>query len=204
MSEPIPLKDQSGLRWADVSWLQAPGAEVASALLSWNAAGESLGEQDAAELGHMAAMKWRLTTEWGTVASSVDDLRAAIARRPAVEVTGMLVLSAEWFPGRLLGIALFHRTWQHKIYLDFLAAHPATQRQATRVAGIGVGLLFTLAEIGLAVGISKLWGETTENSGPYYQGLFGQAEPSDELQVSSAELAAFVAGYRRKLPPRVP
>ena len=199
MANPIPVKDRGTVRWADCAWVLPPGTDEVRALERWRAVGDSLAENDAAELGHMAAMKWRATANWGTIAPALADMQSAIAADPTVEVTGMLMASADWFPGQHLGLCLFHRTWMGNVFLDFLAAHPATQRAETEVTGIGVGLVFRLAEIANALNANFVWGETTALSGHYYRRIFQQPYPSDRLVVSQSELRKFCDGFRQKM-----
>lgn len=199
MAERILVRDRGTLRWAACDWVRPPGSAEATALEQWRAQGDALAENDAAELGHMAAAKWRGTAEWGTIASSLADLQSAVREDSTIEVTGMLMASADWFPGRSLGVCLFHRTWMNNLFLDFLAAHPATQRPESEITGVGIGLVFRLAEIACALDVNYLWGETTAFSGPYYRRLFQQDNASDRLLVSNTELQKFCADYRGKL-----
>lgn len=194
----IVVKYRGVERWADTQWATRPGDDEAGMLEGWRAIGESVEENDAAELAHMAAVKWRGTCEWGTVVASLDELQAAISDSPKIEVTGMLLVTAPWFSERCIGVCLFHRTWMNNIFLDFLAAHPATQRSDSKVAGIGIGLVYRLAEIAQAVGANYLWGETTALSGNYYRKIFQQLEVSDRLVVTDVEMRQFCATIRQK------
>jgi hypothetical protein len=118
-------------------WAKAPGYSEADVLKTWSA-GDGARQQDAVELAKLAAMKWEATCDYGTVASTIGEMQTAVRRDAQAEVTVMLLAEAKWFEERLLGVALLHRTWSGNIFLDFLAAHPAT---AGQVGGVGVGLL---------------------------------------------------------------
>ena len=73
----------------------------------------------------------------------------------------MLLAKAGWFEPGILGVCLFHRTWANNIFIDYLAAHPATMDVDAPIRGVGTGLLFALCDISLQLQLPLHWGETT-------------------------------------------
>jgi len=175
----FPVRVGSKILEATCYWAKAPGYSEAALLKTWNGY-EGARQQDAAELARLAAMKWEATCELGTVASTLDEIQAAIRADPKAEVTVMLLAEARWFDEQLLGVALFHRTWAGNVFLDFLAAHPAT---AGRVGGIGVGLLYQVCDTSRKLGAPLLWGETAANSVEFYERVLDLEAVSDQLLV---------------------
>jgi hypothetical protein len=123
---------------------------------------------------------------------------ALLRENPAEEVSGMLLAGADWFEPGLLGVCLFHRTWANNLFLDFLAAHPATMDLRAPIRGVGTGLLFTLCDISLQLKAPLIWGETTNGSVSYYRDVFGLPDLTDQLAVPAAAQSSFHELTRRK------
>jgi len=79
-------------------------------------------------------------------------------------------LFAGWFPrSRVLGLAQCRRTYCNHLILEFLPVHPAiVGGAAPRVRGTGAGLVYSLAEVAVSVGVPLIWGEATAHSAPFY------------------------------------
>lgn len=185
----FPVRVTDGFREATSSWARPPASTEVNFLKAWKAgAGAAAAARDAAELAHLAAMKWQATCELGTVADSLQHLEAAVRADKKTEVTGMLLARAEWFDPKILGVCLFHRTWANNVFVDFLAVHP---RAAGVVSGTGYGLLHQLCEVSGRLQAALLWGETTESSSVYYAKVFQLHDVTDCLMVPLANQTAF-------------
>jgi hypothetical protein len=191
----FPVKVGSERRRAACYWARPPAAEEVNRLRSWRGGASARG-QDAAEFARFAAVKWEMTCEFGTVASSQAELDAAIRADPKIEVTAMLLAEAEWFEPSLLGVGIFHRTWAGNVFLDYLAAHPDTARAEMHVSGVGIGLLYHLCEVTRHLRAGLLWGETTALSAPSYRGYFQLPEETDRLVVMPAQQELFRRSVR--------
>lgn len=105
------------------------------------------------------------------------EIRDHIARAPACEVAGFVLLKCDWFPpSNVLGFCHFRRTWCNNLALDYLGKHPLTfggaQQSQGEIGGIGVALLCFLSRIGVDLSCDQIWGEATETSSPFYKRLF--------------------------------
>lgn len=196
-AEHFPVRVGSEWRPATCYWAKPPADAELHVLKAWSG-GRSADGQDAAEFAHFAAMKWEMTCELGTVASSPAEMDAAILANPEIEVTAMLLAEAPWFESSILGFCLFHRTWAGNLFLDFLAAHPEAESRNTRVSGVGIGLLCHLREDTRHLHASLLWGETTRRSAQKYQFYFSLTEKTDRLVVTPEQQDQFCQSVRQK------
>jgi len=179
-------------------WAEPPAYDECVMLKTWGVLTANTGQVDSTELAHLAAQKWEATCKWGTPISSLSQLTALIREKPTEEASGMLLAGAEWFEPGIIGVCLFHRTWSNNIFLDFLAAHPATIKPEEPIKGVGIGLLYLLCEISSQIGAPLIWGETTESSVIYYRKIFDLPELEDRLIVPAAALRSFCDQIRRK------
>lgn len=185
----FPVRVADGFREATSSWVRPPASAEVNFLKAWKAGvGDAAAARDAAELAHLAAMKWQATCELGSVADSLAHLETLVRIDAKAEVTGMLLARAEWFEPKVIGVCLFHRTWAHNVFVDFLAVHP---KATGVVSGVGYGLLHQLCEVSNRLQAALLWGETTESSSGYYAKVFQLPDVTDCLMVPLANQRAF-------------
>jgi hypothetical protein len=201
----FPVKVGSVHKHVECFWAEPPAnAEIADLKL-WSDSRPGVTRQfDAVELGHLAAIKWEATCNWGTAVKSFSEMEAAIHRRPAIEVTAMLLARASWFEAGLLGVCLFHRTWANNVFVDFLAVHPSTMEPQRSISGVGIGLLYQLCEVTRRLKAPILWGETTESSAAYYGKFFGLSGLTDQLAVSAIQRDAFCREVQQRWRPAHP
>lgn len=176
--------------WARCCWVEPPASAELELLADWLKSVDTPQQMDAAEMAAMASAKWVATCQWGTIATSVDAIKAAIRRNSDVETTGLLVADAGWFPERLLGICLFHRTWTNNLFVDFFATHPLTKRHPI-IGGVGYGLLNELCVVARQLDARLIWAETTKGSAPVYEHMFGLPHVGDQLLVTADKQIEF-------------
>jgi len=193
----FPVRAGSEWRPAICYWAKPPAEAETRVLKSWNG-GVSARGQDSAEFARLAVLKWETTCDLGAVASSAAELDAAIRTDSEIEVTAMLLIAARWFEPGILGFCLFHRTWAGNVFLDFLAAHPATEQGGIRISGVGLGLLCHLCDLTHHLHAGLLWGETTARSAPSYRGYFQLPEETDRLVVTPAQQDVFRRSVRER------
>lgn len=191
----FPVKVGAEVKPASCFWAKRPGYSETMALQGWTGH-ETARQRDAVELARLAALRWEITCEFGTVASSLAEMATAIRHDPKADVTAMLFAEAKWFAPSLLGVCLFHRTWAGNLFLDFLAAHPDTERSDEPVSGVGIGLLYHVCEVAHHLEARLLWGETTGFSAPRYRRYFQLAEETDRLTVTSEQQETFRRSVR--------
>lgn len=190
----FPVKRGAENKQAVCYWAKGPGYSEVNLLNTWNGDG-SVRSRNSAELARLAAIKWEATCEYGTVASSCEDIQRAIRTDAKAEVTAMLVAEAKWFDDQILGVCLFHRSWAGNVFLDFLAAHPATEGA---VKGIGVGLLYHLCDVCCRLEVELLWGETENGSTGFYEKAFGLAGIKDQLLITHEKQETFCGDISAK------
>ena len=194
----FPARQGEITRQVECAWVSPPGQSEIAHLRSWFSGSGNQAQIDAGELAVLAAMKWGATCKLGTVANSLADMEAKIRKNSEAEVTAMFMAHAEWSRSRALGVCLIHRTWTNNVYLDFLAAHPGTMDPATRVSGIGTGLLYCLCELASRLKAPTLWIETTPGSAAFYCSVFRLPAANDMLGVSRADQDGFCFRVRMK------
>jgi hypothetical protein len=194
----FPIKASGKIKHAEVFWAEPPAYAECATLRTWRPPTGSAAQLDSAELAQLAAQKWEATCEWGTPASSFAEFTVLIRENPIGEVSAMLLVGADWFEPGLLGVCLFHRTWAKNLFLDFLAAHPATMDLRSPIRGVGTGLLFALCDISLQLKAPLLWGETTAASVSYYRDIFDLPDLTDLLAVPPTAQRSFHESTRRK------
>lgn len=125
--------------------------------------------KDGIELAQLAAKRWRHYKDSDSAASSTDELRTLIQSNQTGEYCFFLTLTADWFPGGILGEVMLRRTWCHHLFMDFLYVHPSIAGQTSKVKkGIGYALLTTVAASAKYLDIPLVWGEATEISSIWY------------------------------------
>jgi len=182
---------------AECFWASPPALAEVMDLRSWGVESSNPEVVDAGELAKLAAAKWEATNDWGDRAASLKEIQDIVAATPKAEVTGMLLAGAHWFPGGLLGVCLFHRTWPGNVFVDFLAANPAAIASTPRVTGVGYGLMCFLCEAAIDLGAPILWGETTPASVRRYRIYFESPNLDDRLVVTSDQMRAFTLKTRQ-------
>src|SRR5438132_14087309 len=79
------------------------------------------GVRDTLEFARLASKRWRYYRRSIATATSLDSLKAIIARTPQGEVSMLLVVHADWFvQSRILGLAQCRRTYCNHLILEFL------------------------------------------------------------------------------------
>lgn len=194
----FPVKVIGELRRVECFWAESPAVAEVHTLNAWSDPQKNVKARDAVEFARLATQKWSTTCELGTVARSVEEMAAAIRREPEIEVTAMLLASAKWFDDSLLGFCLFHRTWANNLFVDFLAAHPASTDPATPIKGIGAGLVHQVCTVAHALQTRVVWGETTTVSIGFYRTIFGAPGITDRLCAGRAAMERFRMGMLEK------
>src|SRR5262249_30997928 len=129
--------------------------------------------EDALEFAKLARERWYYNRRKRRAVSGVQALKRKIAKERTAEVAILFVAKADWAEGKILGTALFRRTWCNHLVLDFLATHPFFLLDGPqRLRGIGPGLLFGLSIVAREIGAPLLWAETTDFSAPRYRKIF--------------------------------
>lgn len=151
---------------------------------------------DSVEFAQLAIKRFEASSELGIYANSLTDFNDHIASNPKIEVGGFIVLRCGWFPdSEIIGFSHFRRTWCNKIILDYLGAHPFIARpkedSTHKVRGVGVALLYFIAQIVKQENCTALWGEATSSSAPYYQNIFELDRVEDLIFAPKANLMAF-------------
>ncbi len=93
-------------------------------------------------------------------AFSLSQFQTTVTKDSGAEIALLFVVRANWFKhSPILGIAQCRRTYCHHLVLEFLAVHPSIVGQFhPRVAGVGKGLIYGLAEIANQTGVELKWG----------------------------------------------
>jgi hypothetical protein len=144
---------------------------------------------DSREFALLAAKRWQHYRDTSCAASSLPELRRMIAAAPQGEFCFHLKVTAEWFPG-ILGGAMLRRTWYHHLALDFLFVHPRIASRRVNVKSVGLQLLQAICIIAQDLGCQRVWGETTQDSAPFYRRYLKQPV-DDQLAIGSDEIATF-------------
>lgn len=188
---------------AKVSFAQPDDFKFAK---SWK---ESIGNDqnpvrvDTVEYAQQAVKKYEASFGSGKYANSLKDFSDHIASNPKVEVGGFVVLRCTWFPGaEVIGFSHFRRTWCNKIVLDYLGTHPLIVRpqdNAThKVRGVGVALLYFVAQVLKQENCSALWGEATGLSASFYQKVFNLQGVEDLIHAPRENVIAFLDESERE------
>lgn len=146
---------------------------------------------DSREFALLAAKRWRHYRDTDSAAHSLADLRRMIAADPQGEFCFHLKVTADWFPASLGG-AMLRRTWHHHLALDFLFVHPRIASRHVNVKSVGLQLLQAICIIAQDLGCQRLWGETTQDSAPFYRRYLKQPV-DDQFAIGSDEIAMFSA-----------
>ncbi len=118
-------------------------------------------------------------------------LQREIHRHPKCEVAFIMVATIRQANRDLpVDLAYCRRTWCHHLALDFLALHPGALARNWRVSGVGSGIVFGLVQLANALNISRIWGEATVNSAPFYEKLLAVSPVQDLFLIEAPEMAA--------------
>jgi N-acetylglutamate synthase-like GNAT family acetyltransferase len=159
--------------------------------------------QDALELCTLAFRRWREEKAKGRVTESIEDIKDFIQDNPYAEVSQLVLARAPWLKnGTLVGLCHFHRTWSNNVYIDFLAMHPRlVRKRAAPLRGVGTALLYYVACVAAEIDADAIWGETTQNSAPFYRRAFGRQDIRDMLYLKREDYKEFKARIEEKLKP---
>jgi hypothetical protein len=158
---------------------------------------------DTVDYAQLAVKRYEASFDSGKYANSLRDFSDHIASNPKVEVGGFVLLRCEWFPGaEIIGFSHFRRSWCNKIVLDYLGTHPLIVRPedgAThKVRGVGVALLYFVAQVLKQENCSALWGEATSSSASFYQKVFNLQGVEDLIYASRENVIAFLDERERE------
>ena len=151
---------------------------------------------DSREFALLAAKRWRHYHDTDSTALSLADLRQMIARDPQGEFCFHLKVTADWFPGSLGG-AMIRRTWHHHLALDFLFVHPRIASKLVNVKSVGLQLLQAICLIAHTLDCQRVWGETTEDSAPFYRRYLKQPV-DDQFALGDDEIGRFASMFTTK------
>jgi hypothetical protein len=153
----------------------------------------SLAVRDAVEFTRLAAKRWRYYSEAGEAAESLAELRHLLRRNKRREVAFILIATIQVENQEMpIGLAYCRRTWCHHLALDFLALHPRTLDHKARMSGAGSGIIFGLVQLAKTLNITRIWGEATANSAPFYERLLEISLIEDLFIIEAAEMDAIV------------
>jgi hypothetical protein len=153
---------------------------------------------DTVDYAALAIKKYEASFATGKYASSLRDFTDHIASNPKVEVAAFIVLRCDWFPGsEVIGFCHFRRSWANKIVLDYLGTHPMIacppDEVTHKVRGVGVALLYFVAQVLKQQNCSGLWGEATSLSASYYKKTFELEKVEDLINVPVENILSFMA-----------
>ena len=146
---------------------------------------------DSREFALLAAKRWRHYRDTDSAAHSLSDLRRMITADPQGEFCFHLKITADWFPASLGG-AMLRGTWHHHLALDFLFVHPRIASRLVNVKSVGVQLLQAVCMIAQKLGCQRVWGETTQDSAPFYKRYLKQSV-DDQFTLGPDEILKFAA-----------
>lgn len=149
--------------------------------------------RDAVEFTRLAAKRWRYYSEAGEAVETLTRLRQICRRDKRCEVAFIVIATTQLGSHEMpIGLAYCRRTWCHHLALDFLALHPRTLESTWRVNGVGSGIVFGLVQLAKALNITRIWGEATVNSAPFYEKLLEISPVEDLFIIESTEMAAII------------
>ena len=156
--------------------------------------------RDALEFARLASKRHRQYSRMLATAFSLSQFRTTVTRDFGAEIALLFVVRANWFKhSPVLGIAQYRRTYCHHLVLEFLAVHPAIVGQFhPRVAGVGKGLVYGLAEIANLTGVELIWGEATADSAPFYSHILFGAAVKDHFFIGKRTLERCGREFREK------
>jgi hypothetical protein len=160
--------------------------------------------RDAVEFTRLAAKRWRYYSEAGEAAESLAELRQAFRRNKHREVAFILIATIQLENHEMpIGLAYCRRTWCHHLALDFLALHPRALERTWRVNGAGSGIIFGLVQLANILNITRVWGEATVNSAPFYEKLLEISPIEDLFIIERVEMAAIIRRQEKISHPRL-
>jgi hypothetical protein len=147
--------------------------------------------RESVEFTRLAAKRWRYYFRSGEAAESFANLQREIRRDSKCEVAFIMIAALRRANRDLpVGLAYCRRTWCHHLALDFLALHPRALGRNWQVTGVGSGIMFGLVQLANALGISRIWGEATASSAPFYEKLLAVHPVRDLFLIEALEMAA--------------
>lgn len=129
---------------------------------------------DAVDFAEIAVHRFEAHSAIEPYAGTMQDISDHIDNNPRVEVACLALLKCDWFPdSSVLGITHFRRTWNNRVVLDYLSAHPFIVRPPAdfphKVTRVGLALLYFVSSVAKACGCDAIWGEATQNSRGFYK-----------------------------------
>jgi hypothetical protein len=154
--------------------------------------------REAVEFTRLAAKRWRYYFRTDEAAGSFADLRRQIRRNAECEVAFIMVATIRQANRDLpVGLAYCRRTWCHHLALDFLALHPFALTPNSRVSGVGSGIVFGLVQLANELSVTRIWGEATVNSAPFYEKLLAASPVHDLFVIEAPEMTAITERQER-------
>ena len=140
-------------------------------------------QRDSIEFARLAAQRWTEASIQKRTASSVERMKLAIQDNNRQEIRMLAVAAAQFRKTkREVGICLLRRTWCNNIVLEFLAVHPALdEKENSPISGLGTGLLHHVCWVAHCLGANAIWGESTQNSQGFYDGLVDRPDGLQDL-----------------------
>jgi hypothetical protein len=160
--------------------------------------------REAVEFTRLAAKRWRYYSRSREAVESFTELRRALRRKSECEVAFILI-ARTGSPNREtpVGLAYCRRTWCHHLALDFLALHPSALSGRQRISGAGSGIIYGLVRLAAALAISRIWGEATARSAPFYEKVL-ELQPIRDLFIIEAREWPPSGGANPELGPALP
>lgn len=158
---------------------------------------------DTVDYAQLAVKRYEASFDMGIYADSLGDFSDHIATDRNVEVGGFIVIRCDWFPGSdIIGFSHFRRSWCNKIILDYLGTHPFIVRpkdDATIIVrGVGIALLYFIAQVLKRENCSALWGEATSSSATYYNRIFKLKDVEDLIYAPRENVIQFLEERERE------
>jgi hypothetical protein len=154
--------------------------------------------RDALEFAKLTGKRWKFYVASGRASSSLPEAQSAIRREPAAELAFVVVLKAAWAPRRILGMALFRRSWCNNLIIDFIASHPENWSDAGHeIRGVLRAIFSGIAHVALALKCNRIWGEATDSSSSKYQHTFHLDSVDDLFIIQQRQWRRFLRELER-------
>lgn len=196
---PFQIKVEGALQTATLRFATSAELQRYHRSLSPFARESSTIIREAVEFTRLAAKRWRYYSRAGEAVESLANLRGEVREDSRSEIAFILLATIRRNNRDLpVGLAYCRRTWCHHLALDFLAVHPRALIRRPPVSGVGSGIVFGSVQLANALGISRIWGEATANSAPFYEKLLA-VRPVQDLFIIEAPAMTSIAKRQKHL-----
>ena len=159
--------------------------------------------RNAVEFAENAWGRWKAYQDRDNYASVSTILEFSSTTTRGLKLRILSALRCDWYPpASIIGICHFRRSWCNNLIIDYLSAHPHIARPRPKdmiVKGVGTSLLYYLAKIAVQLNCEIIWGEATQNSCRFYQGVFDLDSVQDLILAPKPAFSAFYTQLAAKL-----